>query len=230
MMLPEPTRATTTSASTATAECISTSTDNSWVTIPLSDTDCHNRNLSHTLSEGDLVEFPHVNDSHWGIYAGNQRIIHHVAEEEKKSIFHGISRQLKNSNGLMVVSCVGHAMAGGSHKMKGEVRDDDFFHVAGDSKAKKSNHLDHILSVFAPDEIVERAMSKLGRKDYDIFTNNCEHFATWCRYGKEISLQAMAINGEEVEETSDTMTPVLAGVGVAVAVAIGIGVALLKLL
>lgn len=45
----------------------------------------------------------------------------------------------------MVVSCVGHAMAGGSHKMKGEVRDDDFFHVAGDSKAKKSNHLDHIL-------------------------------------------------------------------------------------
>ncbi|GFO35150.1 Nc domain protein [Plakobranchus ocellatus] len=32
-------------------------------------------------------------------------------------------------------------------------------------------------------------MGKLGPVDYDLFSNNCEHFATWCRYGKGESTQ-----------------------------------------
>lgn len=86
-------------------------------------------------------------------------------------------------------------------------------------------------SVYTPDEIVRRAMSEIGRTDYDLFTNNCEHFATWCRYGIAISLQAM--KGAEVVETADTVTTgftVFAGVVGFVAAAAGIGVTLLKLL
>lgn len=32
-------------------------------------------------------------------------------------------------------------------------------------------------------EIVQRAESKLGEKLYNLFANNCEHFATWCMTG-----------------------------------------------
>jgi hypothetical protein len=40
-----------------------------------------------------------------------------------------------------------------------------------------------------PDETVRRAESWLGKGGYDFFTNNCEHFATWCVTGSPASAQ-----------------------------------------
>ncbi|XP_053382265.1 uncharacterized protein LOC128549517 [Mercenaria mercenaria] len=37
--------------------------------------------------------------------------------------------------------------------------------------------------------VVKRAESKLGTNDYNPLKWNCEHFATWCRYGKAVSKQ-----------------------------------------
>jgi len=53
-------------------------------------------------------------------------------------------------------------------------------------------------SPFTRDEIVERAMSFLGQKTpggkpYNFITHNCEHFANYCYYGRNISNQV--ING-----------------------------------
>ena len=41
-------------------------------------------------------------------------------------------------------------------------------------------------TVYSPKEIIYRANSRLGEDDYNIFYNNCENFATWCRLGEEI--------------------------------------------
>ena len=38
-------------------------------------------------------------------------------------------------------------------------------------------------SNFSPDEIVERAISRIGEKNYSLLGNNCEHFVNWCRTG-----------------------------------------------
>lgn len=38
-------------------------------------------------------------------------------------------------------------------------------------------------------EVIHRARSKLGEKQYCPFTNNCEHFAMWCKTGKSSSDQ-----------------------------------------
>ena len=35
-----------------------------------------------------------------------------------------------------------------------------------------------------PSEVLSRAKSKLGESKYDLFSNNCEHFATECKTGK----------------------------------------------
>lgn len=43
--------------------------------------------------------------------------------------------------------------------------------------------------LYSPDEIVQRAKSKLGENAYDLIQNNCEHFACWCVTGKSVSHQ-----------------------------------------
>lgn len=43
---------------------------------------------------------------------------------------------------------------------------------------------------------LQRARSCLGMTNYDLLTNNCEHFAIWCRTGKPISSQAFNSESE----------------------------------
>ncbi|WP_373525915.1 lecithin retinol acyltransferase family protein [Nostoc sp.] len=40
-----------------------------------------------------------------------------------------------------------------------------------------------------PDVVIQRAESRLGENTYDLFGNNCEHFATWCKTGIHASEQ-----------------------------------------
>lgn len=39
-------------------------------------------------------------------------------------------------------------------------------------------------------EIVKNAYSRVGAATYNLLHENCEHFATWCRYGVSKSVQA----------------------------------------
>lgn len=43
--------------------------------------------------------------------------------------------------------------------------------------------------VDSPPEVIKRAESKLGKDGYCLFSNNCEHFAYWCKTGKHKSEQ-----------------------------------------
>lgn len=43
--------------------------------------------------------------------------------------------------------------------------------------------------IFSPEEIIERAKSRLGEKDYNLVFKNCEHFANWSVSGKNKSSQ-----------------------------------------
>jgi len=40
---------------------------------------------------------------------------------------------------------------------------------------------------------VARAASMVGQSGYDLFFNNCEHFATWCVAGEHVSTQVEAV-------------------------------------
>jgi len=40
-----------------------------------------------------------------------------------------------------------------------------------------------------PDEVINRANMRLDQNDYNLFLNNCDHFATWCKIGEHCSLQ-----------------------------------------
>ncbi len=45
---------------------------------------------------------------------------------------------------------------------------------------------------FDAEQAAERARSMLGQSGYDLFSNNCEHFATWCAAGEHSSAQVEA--------------------------------------
>lgn len=42
---------------------------------------------------------------------------------------------------------------------------------------------------YLPEIVVDRALSRLGEQKYNLLFNNCEHFATWCKTGKNESQQ-----------------------------------------
>lgn len=42
---------------------------------------------------------------------------------------------------------------------------------------------------FSPEEIVQRAMSRIGEQNYTLSNNNCEHFCLWCITGSHTSNQ-----------------------------------------
>lgn len=49
------------------------------------------------------------------------------------------------------------------------------------------------VTVFGPDAVIARAESRLGRVDFSVMLNNCEHFATWCKTGISDSEQLYAL-------------------------------------
>lgn len=53
-----------------------------------------------------------------------------------------------------------------------------------------SNHVyDKKYRPLQPEETLARAMSMLGKGNYNVAANNCEHFVTWARYGVKHSRQ-----------------------------------------
>ena len=46
-----------------------------------------------------------------------------------------------------------------------------------------SNLSTYCFRAYSPDVVVDRAMAQIGKTDYDLFTNNCEHFVNYCKYG-----------------------------------------------
>ena len=47
--------------------------------------------------------------------------------------------------------------------------------------------------LYSPEETIRRAQSRLGEKAYDLVTNNCEHYAIWCKTGMRKSHQVDAV-------------------------------------
>ncbi|XP_068726964.1 uncharacterized protein [Montipora capricornis] len=63
------------------------------------------------------------------------------------------------------------------------------------------------------DEVVSRARSRLGEREYHLLKNNCEHFAMWCKTGRSLSEQAKEKEKEAKENGPPTVVGLLAKPG-----------------
>jgi hypothetical protein len=72
------------------------------------------------------------------------------------------------------------------------------------------------------DVVIQRAKSRLGETKYDLFFNNCEHFATWCKTGLHDSEQVRNA-GATIGGASGSGAAVAAGLGVVGATGAAVG-------
>lgn len=72
---------------------------------------------------------------------------------------------------------------------------------------------------FIPDVAIQRAESRLGEQRYKLLSNNCEHFATWCKTGRaecqqlaDFGMGVGGVSGDESEpliaEAAETGNPI----------------------
>ncbi len=71
-------------------------------------------------------------------------------------------------------------------------------------------HVRSYVDSFDPDEVVNRALSRVGESGYHLIWNNCEHFATWCKRGDLSSAQVRAVSKAVVSGTAKTLVRVAA--------------------
>ncbi|XP_046583669.1 phospholipase A and acyltransferase 2-like isoform X1 [Haliotis rubra] len=136
----------------------------------------HNQTVLDNLELGDMLEFKRGAYSQWAVYVGNKEVVHlsGVDGPTQSGLFTSVS-------------------ISGAQFDNGIIRKDAFWDVVGLNEVCKNNSKDEKLKHFKPSEIVQRALSRLGEVGYNILFNNCEHFATWCRYGKEESDQVQGL-------------------------------------
>ncbi|XP_025114288.1 LOW QUALITY PROTEIN: uncharacterized protein LOC112576210 [Pomacea canaliculata] len=203
----------------------------------------HNENVLAALRPGDLVSFKRKIYSHWGVYVGNEEVIHLRGNHDCKvseQIFLKLLASMMGKIFSKVSICKEKFMdvAGETKRSAGTTWTEKLIPVVGeeqvDAAVDSPRHSslfwaiairttspvfsisvwicigedgDQVLEIaflfepypgkqlqpreyrpialscYDPDEIVRRAESKLGEMGYHVCEKNCEHFATWCRYG-----------------------------------------------
>ena len=135
---------------------------------------------------------------HFGIYAGNGRVIHYSPGKTDKIIGFGSTIHEADMGEFMGDAdryhvCVFAPEYGRPEEVNASEIDKLKTNFLGPLLAvpelirKKTNEEKYHL--YSPEETVARARSKIGEKSYNLFTHNCEHFALWCKTGIDESHQ-----------------------------------------
>ncbi|CAF0925569.1 unnamed protein product [Didymodactylos carnosus] len=123
---------------------------------------------------GDMIQFQRKHYSHWSIYVGDHKVIHRWGDDD------GIG----NSQGFRNLFTFS-----GVNFNKARIEITDFMEVLKDGTAKINNYLDHKYKPLPTKAIIDRARRALRSEGYNLIYDNCEHFATDCRYGQPNSRQ-----------------------------------------
>ena len=136
---------------------------------------------------GDIISVNRGLYRHFGIYAGNDRVIHYHknrANGNKATIMEtSMSEFLANSKSYKVDD---------NSEVREIIQDLILFPIspfvstvslASDVYRKISR------KEYSAEETVARARSKIGETNYNIMTNNCEHFVEFCKTGVKHSGQ-----------------------------------------
>ncbi len=132
---------------------------------------------------------------HYAIYIGNWRVIHYAAESGDFSghitIHEAPFRDFQGSSDL--IYALDFSPQGGLGIRRGEAapRHSPVPDLTGALMSSLFEALRQIQGyhLYTPEQTVARAKSRLGEKQYFLPTNNCEHFALWCKTGVSESSQ-----------------------------------------
>ncbi|TTJ85388.1 Death effector domain-containing protein [Bagarius yarrelli] len=139
---------------------------------------------------GDLIEFSYpIGYSHWGVYDGDGYVIHFAVADE--------SQMMNTFRGYLqsMFPLCGDLLLGETRIRRQRLCE---VNVPKGAHVLVSNTR-HALTPSNPEDMKRRCDALLDKQlPYKLFTQNCEHFATFVRYGKAMCNQSEA-GGESQE-------------------------------
>ena len=139
------------------------------------------------LKKGDVIGVHRMGGAydHYGIYTGDREVIHFSNEGSDFGgdicVRRATLSQFKNgASNVFVVDFEAY---------RDYLENPELFDFEGLLKLAIDSFFDNELTLYSPEETVERAESQLGHEGYNLVFNNCEHFAVWCKTGKHESSQ-----------------------------------------
>lgn len=147
------------------------------------------KTLLQQAKTGDLLEFDRGFYRHWGVYAGQQ----HVNGKTAQCVIHFSSPAHTTSSNVV---CRSQSVNKREYGL-GNVTTDPLVDVACGGKVRINNSSDENNTAETSKQILRRARRLAENyQSYNVFSNNCEHFAKFCRYGKKV--------GGQVEDTTSS--------------------------
>ncbi|CAF1515495.1 unnamed protein product [Adineta ricciae] len=141
-----------------------------------------NEDLLSKAKPGDMIEFIRGTYSHWAIYVDDGFVIHRWGDHD------GIGKSVGFWGNFLTFS--------GTQFDKATIlqsKVDDVLRLGG--KARINNYRDGKWKPLETDVILDKARRALNTEGYNLVYNNCEHFATECRYGEASSRQVQVAVG-----------------------------------
>lgn len=136
-------------------------------------------------SPGDVICVHRIGFEHFGIYAGDNRVIHYDIDpsENFKIFIHEASIE-EFLNGMEIYyTCCFPPVYG----IPTENMEFSGFKKLMEHPERSGKLWDYLKIVeyrlYTPKETLARARSRIGESNYNLFSNNCEHFALWCKTG-----------------------------------------------
>lgn len=126
------------------------------------------RNAPRKPKMGDIIFCQRLNSlyKHFGVYIGNDRVIHFATPNgtfnPKDAVVHETSLEKFAAGDKVQIAVFPEERPNANILIN--------FMVSADRYKLQS-----------PAETVRRAKSSLGKRGYNLVTNNCESFATWCK-------------------------------------------------
>lgn len=146
---------------------------------------------SKQLRKGDIIGISRGGYQHYGVYISESSVIHYSSPDSDTS-----------SDNRIIETSLNEFMRGDNTLFKLH-----FPEKHSSPEAVVANvpagfapreRLTEVLeeckdyNLYTPDETVARARSRLGESKYSLLSNNCEHFAIWCKTGISESHQVNA--------------------------------------
>ncbi len=133
---------------------------------------------------GDIIKVKRIGYWHVGVYIGHEEVIH----------FSSLDSDTSPKNNKIIKTSLEQFLRGQKRLEKVKFPSPDAPPVSTKDDPLEFFFKDFLFynpdyKLYPAHEVVERAKSRLGEAQYDLKSNNCEHFAIWCKTGISQSKQ-----------------------------------------
>jgi len=149
------------------------------------------------VKPGDLIEFKRDGYCHWAVYIGEHALAEDTDGEGLIPVLPCIVHRANptdNPDHMRGMFSASKSLRKGVYGI-GDVVVEPLRDVWRESSARINNGMDTSIPPYPGQTVVERALCVVHGEDrqsytpYNVVTNNCEHFASWCRSGWSVSGQ-----------------------------------------